>query len=311
MGATTAFALAPSNDLKKLLDDEWAWRLHEDPMFATSVGDHSADDKLPSVSIADQERRAGDVRAFEKRWQGIDRAKLNDTDRINYDIFGRSLHNRITEFEFKSYLMPITNREGFHTDFPQLADNVPLETVKDYDNYCARLEATRTYFGQQIEVMRTGLKGGYTLPKVVMEGLLDTVTPHVVDDPTKSLLYEPFKHFPDTINAKEQARLTERGKKAITTSVVPAFTDLRDFFAKEYIPGGRDAIGCSSLPNGKAYYEFLVKEYTTLDSKTPKEIHETGLSEVKRIHGEMDAVIAKTGFKGTFAEFVNYLRTDP
>jgi len=310
-GACGAFAQAPSSDLKKLLDDEWAWRLHENPLFATAVGDHSTDDKLPSMTVADQERREKDLRGFQKRWQGIDRSKLSDADRINYDIFGRSLRDRITESEFKGYLMPITNREGFHTDFPQLADNVPLETVKDYDNYCARLEAARTYFDQNIELMRAGLKGGYTLPKVVMEGLLDTVTPHVVDDPAKSLLYEPFKNFPATISEKERARLSERGKKAITSSVVPAFTDLRDFFAKEYIPGGRESIGCSSLPNGKAYYEFLVKEYTTLDSKTPKEIHETGLSEVKRIHGEMDAVIAKTGFKGTFAEFVNFLRTDP
>jgi len=310
IGAAGAQAQTPSDTLKKLLDDEWAWRLRENPLFATSVGDHSADDKLPSVTIADYERREKDTRDFVKRLEGIDRTKLSDTDRINYDFFGRVLRERITDSEFKGYLMPITNREGFHTDYPQLPDNVPLETVKDYDNYCARLEATQTYFKQQIDLMRAGLKAGYVLPKVVMIGLEDTVAPHVVDDPTKSLLYAPFEKFPDTIGATDRARLTERGKKAIMTSVVPAFRDLRDFFAKEYIPGGRESIACSALPNGKAYYEFLIKEYTTLD-KTPKEVHETGLSEVKRIHGEMDTVIAKTGFKGTFAEFVQFLRTDP
>lgn len=305
-----ASAQTPSGDLKQLLDDEWAWRLREDPLFATSVGDHSTDDRLPSVTVADWERREKDTRAFLKRLQSIDRTKLNDADRINYDFFRRVLNNRITEAEFKSYLMPITNREGFHTYFPQLPDNVPLTTVKDYDNYCARLEAARTYFDQQIELMRTGLKRGYVLPKVVMQGLEEAVAPHIVDDPTRSLLFAPFEKFPDTISATDRARLTERGKQAITTSVVPAFRDLRDFFVKEYIPGGRETIACSDLPNGKAYYEFLVKEYTTLD-KTPKEIHETGLSEVKRIRGEMDALIAKTGFKGTFAEFVDFLRTDP
>jgi uncharacterized protein (DUF885 family) len=310
IGAAGAPAQTPSDPLKKLLDDEWAWRLHENPLFATSVGDHSMDDKLPSVTIADYERREKDTREFVKRLEAIDRMKLSDTDRINHDIFGRVLRDRITDSEFKGYLMPITNREGFHTDYPQLPDIVPLETVKDYDNYCARLEATQTYFKQQIDLMRAGLKAGYVLPKVVMTGLEDTVSPHVVDDPAKSLLYAPFEKFPDMIGAKDRARLTERGKKAIMTSVVPAFRDLRDFFAKEYIPGGRESIACSDLPNGKTYYEFLVREYTTLD-KTPKEIHETGLSEVKRIHGEMDAVIAKTGFKGTFAEFVQFLRTDP
>jgi uncharacterized protein (DUF885 family) len=262
------------------------------------------------VTVANQERREKDTREFLKRWQGIDRTRLNDADRINYDFFGRVLRDRISNSEFKGYLMPITNREGFHTDFPQLPDNVPLVTVKDYENYCARLEAAQTYFDQNIEVMRTGLKAGYVLPKVVMTGLVDTVSPHVVDDPTRSLLYAPFEKFPAGFSDQDQARLSERGKKAIMSSVVPAFRDLRDFFAKEYVPGGRESIACSDLPNGKAYYEFLVKEYTTLEL-TPKQIHETGLSEVKRIHGEMDAVIAKTGFKGTFAEFVQFLRTDP
>jgi uncharacterized protein (DUF885 family) len=308
--ASAAVAQTPSEPLKKLFDDEWAWRMRENPLFATSVGDHTYDDKLPSVSVADEERRVKDLRDFQKRWQGIDRTKLNDADRINYDIFGRSLHDRITDSEFKGYLMPITNREGFHTDFPQLPDVVPLSKVKDYENYCARLEGAKAYFDQQIDVMRAGLKSGYVLPKVVMEGLVDTVSPHVVDDPTKSLLYAPFTHFPDAISATDRARLTERGKKAITSSVVPAFTDLRDFFTKEYIPGGRESIACSSLPNGKAYYEFRVKEYTTLEL-TPKQVNDTGLSEVKRIHGEMDAAIAKTGFKGSFADFVNFLRTDP
>jgi uncharacterized protein (DUF885 family) len=105
--------------------------------------------------------------------------------------------------------------------------------------------------------MRTGLKGGYVLPKVVMEGLAETVSPHVVTDPTQSLLYAPFAKFPDTIGDKDRARLTERGKKAILSSVVPAFVELRDFLAKEYIPNGRESIACSSLPKGKAYYEFL------------------------------------------------------
>jgi uncharacterized protein (DUF885 family) len=309
-GTAAAFSPARGDSLQKLVDDEWAWRLHENPLFATSVGDHSADDRLPAVSVADCERREKDTRAFLERWKAIDHSALAGADLVNYEIFGRALRTRLGESQFKSYLMPITNREGFHTDFPQLADNVPLATVKDYENYCARLEAARTYFGQNIDLMRAGLEAGHALPKVVMEGLEDTVTPHIVDDPSRSLLYAPFDHFPATFSEKDRARLADRGRRAIATSVIPAFRDLREFFAKEYIPGGRETIACADLPNGKAYYEFLVREYTTLDL-TPKQIHETGLSEVKRIRGEMDGVIAKTGFKGSFAEFVEFLRTDP
>jgi uncharacterized protein (DUF885 family) len=310
LGAANARSQTPTDAFKQLIDDEWAWRVRENPFFATSIGDHSANDKLPSVGIADQERRVQDVRAFLKRLEAIDRSELTGADLINYDIFKRMLSDRVGEADFKSYLMPITNREGFHTDYPQLPDNVPLNTVKDYENYCARLEATQTYFNQQIELMRAGVKAGYGLPKVVMQGLQDTVSPHVVDDPTKSLLYAPFEKYPDTVPEKDRARLTERGKKAITTAVVPAFRSLGDFLAKEYVPGGRESISCKDLPNGKAYYEFLVKSYTTLEL-TPKQIHETGLSEVKRIRAEMDAVIAKTDHKGSFAEFVQFLRTDP
>jgi len=308
--ATVVAAETPSQALQKLIEDEWNWRLADNPLFATTVGDHRNNDKLPSVAVADAERRANEARAFLKRAEAIDRTKLNDEDRLNYDLFARNLRGRIGDAEFKGYLLPITNREGFHTDYPQLADQVPLLTVKDYENYCARLEATPTYFNQNIEVMRAGIKAGYVLPGVVMEGLDATVTPHVVDDPTKSLLYAPFNDFPEAIGTADRARLTERGKKAIETSVVPAFRTLGEFLSKEYVPAGRKSIACADLPNGKAYYEFLVKEYTTLNL-TPKQIHETGLSEVKRIRGEMDVVIAKTGFKGTFAEFVQFLRTDP
>lgn len=303
-------AASPGDDLRRLIDEEWEYELHDDPLLATAAGDHRFDDKLPSVALADYARTDAANRDFLKRLQAIDRAGLGDADRLNYDIFDRTLHDRVSDYEFKAYLMPITNREGFHTDFPQLPDIMPFNTAKEYDNYCARLEAFALYMNQYIDVMREGIKGGYVLPKVVLEGWEGTVDPHVVDDPTKSLLYAPFETFPDGVAAKDRTRLIERGKKAIMTSVVPGFRTFRDFMAKEYVPASRESIGASELPNGKAYYEFRVKYYTTLDL-TPKQVHETGLSEVKRIRGEMDAVIAKTGFKGSFAEFVQFLRTDP
>jgi uncharacterized protein (DUF885 family) len=306
----SAFAQSPSADLKQLFDDEWDWRLRWNPLFATNVGDHRFDDRLPAVAVADFERREQESRAFLKRLEAIGRAKLSGEDGINYDLFHRVLRDRISEYEFNTHLMPITNREGFHTSFPQLPDRVPLSTVKDYENYCARLEGASTYFNQYIEVMRAGVRGGYVLPKVVLEGWEAAVEPHIVDDPAKSLLYAPFEKFPDAVPAGARARLAERGKKAIAASVVPAFRAFRDFMASEYVPSCRESIAASSLPDGKALYEFLVREYTTLDL-TPQQVHEKGLAEVKRIRAEMDGVIAKTGFQGTFPEFLNFLRTDP
>ncbi|HEX5131340.1 MAG TPA: DUF885 domain-containing protein [Candidatus Krumholzibacteria bacterium] len=305
----SAVAKTPAEDFQQIVDDEWEARMQASPLFATQVGDHRFDDRLPSVSIADQLEHEKQDRAFLARLDAIDRGKLADIQRVNYDIFHRILSDRIEEYEFKTYLMPITNREGFHTSFAQLADRVPLRTTQDYENYCARLEAFKAYAGQYIDVMRAGIKGGYVLPKIVLDGWEAAVDPHVVDDPTQSLLYKPFASFPETVAEKDRARLTARGRKAITESVVPGYRAFRDFMAKEYVPACRESIGASDLPNGKAYYEHCVRYYTTLDL-TPKQVHETGLAEVKRIRAEMDQVIAETGFKGTFPEFLEFLRTD-
>ncbi|HXV13256.1 MAG TPA: DUF885 domain-containing protein [Candidatus Krumholzibacteria bacterium] len=309
MMTSYAMAATPAESLKQLMAEHWEFEMREDPLFATQTGDHRFNDKLPSVAVADEVRREAATRDFLKRLEAIDRAQLGATDALNYDLLRRSFRNRIGEYEFKTYLMPITNREGFHTDFPQLPDRVPLDNTKDYENYCARLEACNAYMNQYVGVMREGVKAGYVLPKVVMEGWETAVDAHIVDDPTKSLLYAPFENYPDDVPAGDRAGLTERGKKAITGSVVPGYRALRDFMAKEYVPACRDAIGASALPNGKAFYEHRVRYYTTLDL-TPKQVHDTGLSEVKRIRAEMDQVIAKAGFKGTFAEFLNFLRTD-
>jgi uncharacterized protein (DUF885 family) len=307
--STSAFAASAAESLRLLMAEQWEFELREDPLFATQTGDHRYNDRLPSVTVADEVRREAAIKEFLSRLQAIDRSQLTAGDRLDYDLLQRTLRNRIGDYEFKTYLMPITNREGFHTDFPQLPERVPLENTKDYENYCARLEACRTYMTQYVETMRAGVKDGYTLPNVVMVGWETAIDAHIVDDPTKSLLYAPFADYPEAIPASDRTRLTERGKKAIASSVVPGYRALRDFLAAEYVPACRDDIGASSLPNGKAFYEYRVRYYTTLDL-TPQQVHDTGLSEVKRIRGEMDQVISKSGFKGSFAEFLTFLRTD-
>ena len=198
---THAMAATPAESLKQLIAEEWEFDMREDPLFATQTGDHRYNDKLPSVTVADEERREKAVRDFLKRLETIDRKQLSGTDGLNYDLFARTLRDRLGEYEFKTYLMPITNREGFHTDFPQLPDRVPLNNTTDYENYCARLEACNTYFTQYIGVMRAGAKAGYLLPKVVMEGWETAVDAHIVKDPAKSLLYAPFTKFPDDVPA--------------------------------------------------------------------------------------------------------------
>jgi uncharacterized protein (DUF885 family) len=308
--ASPAASQSPAQELQRVIDDEWSWRLRENPLFATAIGEHATNDRLPSVTVADHERREKESREFLRRVDAIDRAKLDGNDRLNHDLFRRMLADRVGEYGFKTYFFPITNREGFHTEFAQLADQVPLRDARDYDNYCARLEAFASYANQHIELMRAGIKGGYVLPKTVLDGVEEGIIAHVVDAPEKSRLWTPFENFPDAVGESDRVRLAARGRKAIMNSVVTGYRAFNDFMVKEYIPAARTSIACADLPDGRAYYEFLVKAYTTLDL-TPKQVHETGLSEVKRIRGEMDVVIAKTGFKGSFAGFVEFLRTDP
>lgn len=298
-----------SRRLHELFEDAWEFRLQENPLFATSVGVHTYNDELPTVSVAAAQRRLKRERAFRKRLRTIDRHALPEKDRLNYDLFERVRERRIAELEVRDYLIPITNRSGFHVSFPQLADRMPLNTVSDYENYISRLNAFENYAQQHIEIMRTGLDEGYSLPKVVLKGIPETIRPHVVDNPTESRLYAPFEEIPDHVPEDDQSRLREAGAAALDTSVVPGFEAFLTFMRETYIPNARGTIAATALPNGEQYYNHKVRYYTTLD-RTPEEIHNTGKEEVERIQEQMMEIVKQQGYGTDFDGFVNFLRTD-
>jgi len=298
-----------TGDLYQLFDDEWDYRMHEYPLFATDVGDHRFNDRLGSVSVKDEQRRAHRNQEFLERLGRIDRNALSPADGINYDIFGRLLRDRLGEFEHRTYFMTITNRSGFHVSFARLPDQVPLNTVADYEHYIARLEAFHRYARQHVEVMREGILEGYVLPRIVLEGYEDAITTHIVDDPRESLLYAPFESFPEGVPEADRERLTADGRDAIGTSVIPGYSEFLAFMRDEYLAAARESIGARDLPGGEGFYEHRVRRYTTLET-TPEEVHKKGESEVARIRAEMAVVIEAAGFEGSFAEFVEFLRTD-
>jgi len=298
-----------TGQLHKIFDDDWELNLEENPLFATNYGDRRYNDRLPDPSEAAAKRSRDQDAEMLARLETIDRGALPAEEQVNYDIFERLKQRRLEEFEFRTYLMPITNRWGFHIQFAQLADDVPLNTVEDYENYIARLEQYKTYTQAHIDVMRIGVDQGYVLPSIVMNGIEATIEPHIVDDPTQSLLYVPFENLPDDLGESDRKRLVEQGTKAIKDSVVPGYELFMKFMVDEYLPAAREEIAASSLPNGKAFYEYRVRMYTTLDM-TPQEIHNIGVSEVARIREEMQKVIESVEFKGSFEDFVAFLRTD-
>ncbi len=296
--------------LHALFKEIWEFRLSEDPLLATSVGDDRANDRLPSMTVADLERRAKFERDALARLRAIDRAGLGDADRVSYDVLAWELRTSVADFELGAWRCSLTSDWGFHMGFAQLPSRVPVRTVKDYENYVARLRDFPRYERENVALLREGLKTGFTLPRVVLEGYDETIRAHVVSDPEQSVLFAPFRSFPAGVPESEHERLRRDGRAAIAEAVVPAYRDLLDFFVKEYVPGARTTTGASDMPNGRAYYAHCVRRYTSLDV-TPEEIHQTGLREVARIRAEMEEIIRRTGFRGDFAAFVKFLRTDP
>jgi uncharacterized protein (DUF885 family) len=301
---------APVQQLHALFADDWERSLRSNPLLATSLGDRRYNHLLPTVTEEAYTVALEQERELLRRLLAIDRRALPPGEQVHADIFERLKRDRVAELEFRSYLMPITSRAGFHLSFPELPDRVPLRTVQDHEDYIARLNAFLEYTRQHIALMRTGIREGYVQPAVALAGFDAALLPHVVDDPEESLLYRPFRAFPSTVPEAERPRLAAAGRHAVATSVVPAYREFLAFMRDEYVPAGRTDVGASALPDGRAFYRHRVRQFTTLDV-TPEEVHATGVAEVARIRSEMEAIVRRVGFAGTFAEFLHFLRTDP
>ncbi len=308
--ACASAASSSSQTLHRLFDNEWQARLRESPLLATSVGVHDYDDRLPSERLEDLERLKTVDQAFLDELHAIPRESLSRSDQISYAMFERQLQNRLQERNFGGDLITINADSGFHSSIARLADEVPLLTVKDYENYIARLRDVPRYFAEETLLMREGLRRGLTPARISVEGVQEGMRSHVVDNVEASVFYAPFREFPVGVPESDRDRLREAGVRAILDDVVPAYRDLAEFTEKEYVPGCRESLGASQLPDGEAYYAFLIRKHTTLDL-TAAQVHQIGLDEVARIRGEMEAIIREVQFKGSFAEFLTFLRTDP
>ena len=301
---------AASASLQALFVEQWEFRLAEDPLFATNAGDHRYGSRLPSMTAADFARREAFARGMLRRLQAVDASTLSTPDRVSRDMLVRELTHELAGYEFGTWRIPMNADSGFQTDFADIPNRNPFRTVADYESYLARLNAFPRLVDQEIALMRQGLAAGFSLSRSVLDGLDTTMLAHVVTDPEKSVFYAPFRTFPVGVPAAERSRLESAGRRAIENSIVPAYRKLADFMKSEYVPGARASIGASEMPRGREYYAHLVRYYTTLDV-TPEQVHQIGLAEVARIRAEMEAVMKKSGFQGSFAEFLAFLRTDP
>lgn len=308
--SSTLYADTAEQQFQALVEEVWQFKLKEAPLFATSAGEHRWNGRLPEVSEEDSARRDRKYQDFLQQLTSIDRESLSTNEQFSYDILLRQLKDNLSEFKFKTYLRPISQRSGFHIEFPELPKNVPLITTKDYENYISRLEAFARHTDQHIKIMRESIAQEQTIPAVVLEGWEESVDAQIHEQPEQSLLYEPCLDFPSQVPSAEHERLEQLIKKAIASSVIPGYKKFRQFMADEYVPQARGSIGASALPNGREFYRYRVRRFTTLDL-TPDEIHNLGLAEVKRIRGEMDEIIQQVEFDGDFQAFTQFLREDP
>ena len=291
--------------LERLLDEEWEYTLRENPIQATWVGDSRYDDRLTDMSETAIERRRQHARDLVGRVQAIDRSKLSDANKTNYDLFLLEAERAVEGQRFRRDFVQITQRGGIYSQMASLARQVPKTAARDYENFIKRLEQVPQAVDQDIALLRKGLAAGITPPRITLRSTAELIANHIADDPTRTPVYEQL-----FATEPPDPALKTRAAGVIREKVIPAYRKLHRFFTNEYYPAARESIGLSSVPNGRDWYAYLVKSYTTTNL-TSDEIHNLGLSEVKRIRAEMERVKESTGFKGSLAEFFTFLRTDP
>lgn len=283
------------------------------PTLATSIGDRRYNDQYPNtLSPAHREKARAMHERYLREARAIGDSGLTGQDRVSYRIFVRAREDELAEMEFPGWLMPINQFRNPANSFARLgsgASSQPFETVEDYDNFLGRMAGFPVWAEQAVTNMREGMRTGVVQPRILMEKALPQLAAQVSDDPEATMFWRPVAAMPDTFSEADRERLTAAYREAIAGQVMPAYQNLHDFIRDEYLPVTRKTVGLYALPRGREWYAQRVREYTTTDL-TAGEIHEIGLAEVERIHGEMRAVMAEVGFEGELDDFFIFMNSD-
>ena len=300
-----------TENLQKIIDDEWEIRLKADPLLATYVGDHRYNDRLPDTSEDGIQDWLDTLKSIQARLKKLDLTELSNQETLNYSILSRLIQDEIDEIGFHAYRMPLSKAGGFHSYLPeQLPFVTPFDTIEDYEHYLTRLTLLPGYFKDQTQVMRTGLSSGHIPSISAIAGVDIQVENLIPNDPTQNLFYSPFLEIPNTFSSPEQERLRTAGQAVILNHIRPAYLELLAFLREEYLPVARDEVGASNLPDGTAFYRHRIRQFTSLELEA-EQIHQIGLAEVERIKLEMLSILQEVGFQGDLANFIKFLRTDP
>ena len=316
--ATAALALAApamaaqdaAARFKQIYDAEWAWRNGQSGIASSGEAQPNGG-RLDNVDAASQQKRQDYWQKVLKDLDGVDVKQLSPEDQVNYAIYRAQIQNLLAVQTFKQWQMPFNSDSAFWSDLGYVLEGDNLRTPQDYRRYLDRLGQVPSYFNQQIDNMRDGLARGFSVPREVLNGRdVSIASVAELKDPTRSSFYKPFEKMPGSIAPADAAKLQDEAKQVIAGKVIPAYGTLLTFFRNEYVPRARTTLAAEAMPDGKAWYRQQIIEYTTLDLD-PDTIHKVGLEQVDKIHAEMVKTMQETGFKGSFAEFLHFLRTDP
>ena len=294
--------------LKSIIDEYHRFEENSSPFNKLEAGGNNA--RLPDLSATALAAKHEGLTEIYQKLTVLDADNMPLQQQINLSVLAYRIKNQLDAYTNKEHYMPLTAESGFHAYISFINQMVPFKNEQDYRDYLSRLSEIPRYFAQQQSWMEKGIQSGRTQPQVVLDGFEHSISAFIKEDVTHSAYYQPFKSMPDFIDKALQSSLREQAKQVIKDKVMPSYQRYYEFFVKRYRPNARKDIAATSLPNGEAYYKNRVDYYSTL-SLSSDEIHDIGLQEVARIRGEMQAIIDKLSFEGDFADFVEFLRTDP
>ncbi|MFZ5637132.1 MAG: DUF885 domain-containing protein [Pseudomonadota bacterium] len=311
--AQSAQAESKAQRLDRLYAEYWEETLRLNPLQATFQGDPRYNERMPDFYSAEFRDEA---RAFARRWlariEAVGPEGLSGQDLVSYEIFVRETRDALYADKFPGWMMPVDQMNNVVTLAVMLGSGTgaqPFKTVQDYDNWLARGDRLPALIDSAIDSMRQGMKTGVVQPRALMVKVVPQIDAVMNDDPEKTLFWGPISSMPAEFADADKTRLTAAYRAMIAQRLMPSMKKLRDFIANEYLPATRDSVGMDKLPNGAEWYAFNVRQSTTTDL-TPAQIHQIGLDEVARIHGEIRKVMQQVGFKGTLQDFFKYMRED-
>ena len=302
-------AVTSNSSFNSIIDSEWLKIISDNPVYASSMGDlrfntEWADNSIKKIKLNYEHN----LKILEKL-NNIDINDLNYENRINYKLFKKQYENSIESHSYETYLMPFSHRGGIQLQH-ETTSILPLRKTQHYLDWIERLIKIEQLINADIEKAKVGIKLGIVPPRFLMQKVFDQIKLQIFVSPENSPFYRTFLEIDNSISLEDKKLIQDKAIAAIKDNVIPSYLKLYNFFNNEYLPNCRDSIGIKNIPNGRLYYKFLAKKFTTT-SLTPTEIHNIGLSEVKRIKSEMQDIIKEVKWQGTFKEFLDDLRSNP